>query len=49
MYLWGGPHRGAPPHRVVQIQIPSDDVELHSEQDDQHAGAVDGHDGAGEA
>lgn len=41
-------HRSVLPHRVVQVQVTSDDVELDSEQDDQQTGAVHGHDRAGE-
>lgn len=41
-------HHDALSQRVIQIKISSDDVELHSEENDQHAGAVHGHDGAGE-
>lgn len=42
------PHLCVLAHRVVQVQIPSDDVQLDSQQNHQHAGAVNSHDGARE-
>lgn len=37
------PYRWAPPCRVIQVQVPPNDVELDSEQNHQHAGAVHSH------
>ena len=42
------PHLAVVAHRGVQVQVTSDDVELDPQQKHQHAGAVDGHDGAAE-
>lgn len=42
------PHLRVAAHRVVQVQVSSYDVQLDSQQNHQHAGAVHAHDGAGE-
>lgn len=44
----GVPHHCVLAHRVVQVQVSSYDVQLDSQKNHQHAGAVHAHDGAGE-
>lgn len=42
----GAPYLHVASRWVVQVQVTPDDVELHSQQNHQHAGAVHAHDGA---